>query len=270
MLRRSALILSFAVLVFLGALIISCGGSGSGSGITKGCTGSYNVVGDWQGSLSSGGGSSSVAGVINTSGLAVFIDDSPAVSDPASGSVLVMPTISGACSITGTATAYGSFGVNGGTGSASVQGSVSSASSISAQLTSSNGTGTLTLSSFSPLSGSAKALSGTTTADIQGGAGLFATITPTGTGASMTITNTAASLCAPFNGTFTQEGSNNIFDVSITFIGSGAGCPTAGTVTGLGFESNSDYFNLNSGTVGTYLYGVSSGSAFVLEVFPIS
>ena len=267
MLRRSALILSFAVLVFLGALIISCGGSGSGSGITKGCTGSYNVVGDWQGSLSSGGGSSSVAGVINTSGLAVFIDDSPAVSDPASGSVLVMPTISGACSFSGTATAYESTG--GGSGSASVQGTVSSSSSISAQLTASGGTGTLTLSSFSPISGSAKALSGTTTADIQGGAGLFATIMPTGTGASMTITNTSASLCAPFNGTFTQEGSNNIFDVSITFTGSGIGCPS-GTVTGLGFESSSDYFNLNDGAAGTYLYGVSSGSAFVLEVFPLS
>jgi hypothetical protein len=69
------------------------------------------------------------------------------------------------------------------------------------------------------------------------------------------------------NGTFNQEGGNaanlNVFDVSITF---GAGCPFS-NVTGLGFESSSDYFTMNGSASGTYLYAVPSGSASVLEIF---
>lgn len=71
-------------------------------------------------------------------------------------------------------------------------------------------------------------------------------------------------------GTFTQEGSNNVFDVTMTI--TGTGCPMGqapGTVTGLGFESNSDYFDLNGFQPSTYLYADLLGSApFVIEIYP--
>jgi len=71
------------------------------------------------------------------------------------------------------------------------------------------------------------------------------------------------------SGTFNQEGSGsaalNIFDISITSLD--GGCPIGGTTTGVGFESDSDYFGMNGHAPGTYLYAVSSSSAFVLEIF---
>jgi hypothetical protein len=71
------------------------------------------------------------------------------------------------------------------------------------------------------------------------------------------------------SGTFTQEGENvtnlNVFDISITSLD--GGCPLGATVTGVGFESNSDYFNLNANAPGTYFYAIPSNSAAVLEIF---
>jgi len=71
-------------------------------------------------------------------------------------------------------------------------------------------------------------------------------------------------------GTFTQEGGNvsnlNVFDVSITYAGSI--CPATGTITGLGFESSSDYFGITGGATGTYFYAISSSGAAVFEIFP--
>jgi hypothetical protein len=68
------------------------------------------------------------------------------------------------------------------------------------------------------------------------------------------------------NGTATQEGTSglNVFDVSITYTAE-SGCPESGS--GVGFESNEDYFNINSGQPGTYFYVVPSNGASVLEIF---
>jgi hypothetical protein len=72
------------------------------------------------------------------------------------------------------------------------------------------------------------------------------------------------------SGTFNQEGGDlstlNVFDTSITF--SGSGCPATGTLTGVGFESSSDYFSMNGKAQGTYFYAASSSSAAVFEIFP--
>ena len=84
---------------------------------------------------------------------------------------------------------------------------------------------------------------------------------------SFSGTGLSGATTCDINGTFSQEGGNvanlNVFDVSITF---GAGCPFS-NVSGVGFESNSDYFDMNSNAAGNYLYAVSSGSALVLEIF---
>ena len=220
-----------------------------------------------EGTLSFNGSSSNIAGVINTQGQAVFFDDSPINVDPASGSVTVLPTITGACSFSGAVTAY-LAPPPGGTSTGSSQGNVNSATSISATATVASRTGTFTLSSFSPLTGSVAALSGSQVGAIEGAAPSLVplTFTPASGSNNMSFTNDPLSSCT-LSGTFTQEGTSNVFDVSITFSGVAQGCPAVGTVKGLGFESGTDYFNINNGAAGTYLYAVSSTSAFVLEVF---
>jgi hypothetical protein len=81
-------------------------------------------------------------------------------------------------------------------------------------------------------------------------------------------TNRDGTTC-DMSGTFNQEGGNaanlNVFDISITSLN--GGCPLGATVTGVGFESNSDYFNLNGNAAGTYFYAVPSNGASVLEIF---
>ena len=46
-------------------------------------------------------------------------------------------------------------------------------------------------------------------------------------------------------------------------------CPITGTFTGLGFESSSDYFNLNNGNSDTYLYAniLNGADTFVMEIY---
>jgi hypothetical protein len=68
------------------------------------------------------------------------------------------------------------------------------------------------------------------------------------------------------NGTFTEVGTNNVFDVSITLMPT---CPITGTFTGIGFESSADYFGLNGGNADTYLYAdiLDGTSTFVIEFF---
>jgi hypothetical protein len=117
------------------------------------------------------------------------------------------------------------------------------------------------------LSGSVTALSGSLIAEIEGAANpaiWTLNFSPAGAGASMSLSGSDNQSCN-VTGTFTQEGSSNVFDVSMTFTGSG--CP-AGTLSGLGFESNSDYFQMNGGAAGVYLYAASSKSASVFEIFP--
>jgi hypothetical protein len=95
------------------------------------------------------------------------------------------------------------------------------------------------------------------------------TFTATGNGASMSFSGSSTDGCN-ISGTLSQEGGNlstlNVFDVSITY--TGTNCPAAGTVTGLGFESSSDYFSVTGGVAGTYLYAASSTSASVFEIYP--
>jgi len=256
-------IISVVCLTFCAVFTMSCGGS-SKSTTTTGCTGGpYNVVGDWSINESGNAGSSSGVGVINSSGEAVFFQ----TSEPTPGDVLALPAITGTCSFSGTATAYGTPASGGGSASGTVQGTVSSDASISGTFSNGN---TFSLGSISPLSGSVTAFSGNNyIGEIEGWTGdniWLLTFAPTGSNASMNFSG-SNTLC-DINGTFTQEGGNastlNVFDVSITYT-TGIGCPVSGS--GIGFESSSDYFNINGGAQGTYLYAAPSNNAFVLEIF---
>jgi hypothetical protein len=269
MLRNLAIVVSFVCLAFVSAIITSCGSSGTHLGTM--CTGGpFNVVGNWQGTLTTGGTLVNVSGVINTSGQAVFFDSDSPQTDNESGSVAVLPTITGTCSFSGNASAFGSFGAGGGSASGTASGNVNSATSISGTVTINGTKSNFSFSSFTPLSGSIAALSGSKGGSIQGISPSLLPLTfqATGTGNNMSFTNNTLLSNCTTSGTFTQEGANNIFDVSITFSGTGNTCPAAGTVAGLGFESNTDYFAANNNGQGTYLYAVSSTSAFVLEVYP--
>jgi hypothetical protein len=247
-------------LVLLATTMVSCGSSSStqqnGSN-----NGPYNVIGDWMLTITSGGSSASGPGVITTSGQAVFFQTNPSIAG-GSQAVAVLPTITGASSFSGTATVYGFAN---GTGwqvqSQSVQGKVNSSTSISG--TAANG-GTFSLAPNAALSGSVKALSTTMWAQ---GVGFFGNVAlqPTGQNQSMTISSTVnpANVCVA-NGTLNQEANLNVFDVSITF--GGGGCPH--DIHGIGFESNTDYFQVSGGAQGTFLYVVDSSSTTVVEIFP--
>jgi len=262
--RKLVMLLSFASLVLLCVVTISCGGSSSSTSTS--CSGpAVDVVGDWMLNLTGSGGSASGPGVINSSGLAVFFQTGG--STP--GDTVVMPAITGGekC-FSGTVTAYGTPATGGGAASQSVQGTINSSSSITGSL--SNGEN-LSLASSSPFTGPVTALSGSGwDGEIEGYTGLDnsfrMTFAPTGTNANMNFSG-SSNLC-DINGTFTQETENssgvNVFDVSITY-SQGIGCPA--NVTGIGFESSADYFNMNGGAAGTYFYAASSSSASVLEIF---
>jgi hypothetical protein len=270
--RKIVLLLSGVCLAFFGAITMSCGSSSNSGTGTGSCTGGpYDVVGDWSLNVSgSGGASSSGVGVINTSGLAVFFQTS--LSSPAPGDTVVFPAITGTCSFSGAADAYGTPASGGGTASDTVQGNVNSATSITGTISNGN---TFSLAPNSPLGGPTVGLGGSGwLGEVEGEAESIIwefTLSPSGSGNSMDLTGAgrlpSGTLC-DVSGTFSQEGGNeanlNIFDVSLSF---GAGCPYS-SVNGLGFESASDYFALNGHTQGlTYLYAASSNSAFALEIF---
>lgn len=270
MLRKLVLVVSFACLVFVAAMIVSCGSSKNHLGTM--CTGGpFNVVGDWQGTIGTGTSSQGATGVINTQGQALFFDsDSRSSGDPASGSVAALPAITGACAFSGAVTIYNVQSIVG-TVSGTVQGNVNSATSISGNVTVGSGSTAVSFSSYAPLSGSVTALTSTMDGQIPGNTQpviLVLTLQPHGTGASMTFASTAQSSCA-VNGTLTQEGTSNVFDASMTF-GSGSACPSPSSSSGLAFESNTDLFGYTGSpaATGTYLYVVSSNSAFVLEIYP--
>jgi hypothetical protein len=254
MLRKSVLLVSFTCVVFLAAAIISCGGSSSGS---KACTGSYNVVGDWNLTINDAEG---VAGAIDSAGEALFFDNV--------GDVAAMPTITGACSFSGTVTVYdSSLGTPPDTSaSASVTGNVTSSNSIGGTVTTSSGPVNFSLTPITALSGSPTVPSTAMQAEVEAATTPdILTLTFSGTSSSMSFTGGDRFQCTA-SGTFSQAGASNVYDFTITF--SGTGCSATGTVSGLGLESNTDYFNMNGGAAGTYLYGMSSSSAFVMEIFP--
>jgi len=270
--------LCFACLVLVGALGISCGSSGA-----KPCTGGpYNVVGDWKITASSSAGSVTGYGAIDSSGLALFFDD---VLPSTSGDTLQLPVLTGACAFSGNITSYGELGgLNSGTEvkdtvTGNVAGNANSATSITGSFSGTGGTGTISGAPFTPLSGSVAAISGAKSGVIIEGlvSGqpvlLPATFASGGSGNFMIMNFTTTNLAGcEASGSFTEVGSSNeleplnVFDVSITLQPT---CPVIGTFTGIGFESGTDYFGLNGGNAGTYLYAdiLDGTNTFVIEFY---
>jgi hypothetical protein len=274
MLSRFALWLCVICLLVVGALIVSCGNSNSGS---KPCTGGpYNVVGDWQITVTTTGGSSVTGyGVIDSAGLGLFFDN---FQPNSSGDTLQLPTLTGSCAFSGSMNTFGEpGGVNNGVENMlPATGNVNSATSISGTFSATGASGTISAAPFTPLTGSVTAVSGTKTGAVQGlfgatsstpgtGIVLSTTFSAAGSGNSMTFATTNLSACEA-NGTFTQVGTSNVFDVSITLMPT---CPILGTFTGNGFESSTDYFGLNAGNADTYLYAdiLDGTSTFVIEFY---
>jgi hypothetical protein len=264
-LHKSLWLLALAILVFIAGLSIGCGSS---SNLIMPCTGSYNLVGPWQITVTTSSGTVKGYGAIDSAGLALFFDN----AQPAStGDTLQMPTLTGACSFSGNVTEYSEPGGprSGVVLTDAVGGNVTSSTAISGTLTGSP-TGTISVASFSPLTGAVTAVSGAKTGAVQGAFNgqpvlLALTFTPSGTSNNMNFATTNLAGCEA-NGTFTQQSTSNVFDVSITLMPT---CPMTGTFTGVGFESSSDYFNLNGGNADTYLYAdiLNGSNTFVMEIF---
>jgi hypothetical protein len=257
--RKLILLSSFLALFVIAGMTMSCGGS-SNSGATQPCTGGpFNVVGDWQGTFTGGGTTTDAIGAIDSAGLAVFFD---AVGDTA-----VLPAITGTCSFSGNLSIYQAPDLGSALISGTAQGNVTSATAISGTQSNSTFTGNFSLASYVPLTGSVVALSGSRTAPVEGEAVILQlTFSPSGPNSSMSFTGTDGFNCT-VSGTFTEQGTSNVFDVSMT--DSGTGCPGSGTMTGIGFESDTDYFTFNGGAAGTYLYAdlLATNGPFAIEIF---
>lgn len=266
--RKFWLSLSAVCLVAWCVIAISCGG--------KGCQdGPYYVVGDWQITVTqTNGGSLSGYGAIDSAGLALFFDNSPTKG---TGDTLEMPSITGTCSFSGNMTAYEQPGgpFSGQSAVDTAKGNVTSDTAISGTFTGKVSTGSFSASSFSPLSGAVSTITGSKTAEVSGKFNNQAILLPltfsaAGTGASMHFSGSLNQNCT-VAGSFNQVATANVFDVSVTFTSTTAnGCPITGKSTGIGFESNSDYFGFNANnSADTYLYAdlVSSGTPFVIEIF---
>ncbi|HVI08394.1 MAG TPA: hypothetical protein VND65_08885 [Candidatus Binatia bacterium] len=265
--------LSCAGLAALAAFTLNCGSSSNNS-ITQVCTANTiaaDVVGDWSLSITSSGTTSSGnPGVINNSGLAVFFD----VTQPTPGDTATFPAITGAQCFSGTTTSYGTPISGGGASTFSTQGNVNSQASITGSFNGSSGQGSFTMTPATPLSGSVIALDGNQfLGEIPGVAEpLIWNITVFGSGDNNGMDFTGAAIqnngaTCSISGSFNQESGNfanlNVFDATVNF----GDCVSFSNFTGLGFESSSDYFNLNGNAAGTYLYAISSNSATVLEIF---
>jgi hypothetical protein len=270
-LRKLILPLAFVSLIAIAGFTLGCGSSSKT--VTMTCDTVFNVVGDWQITVATtGGGSVSGYGAIDSSGLALFFDTD--VNEGDSGDTLEMPTLTGNCSFSGNLTAYSEPGGvdNGAVVSVAAQGNVTSNTAISGTFSGSS-SGTISATSFSPLSGSVTALTGAMNGEVEGAINGQPVLLPlvfsqSGSNQSMSFTtNSNQSPNCSVNGTFTQAGTSNVFDVSMTFAGSG--CALTGTFTGLGFESSSDYFSFNNGAAGTYLYAdiLDSSDTFVMEIY---
>lgn len=267
MLLKFLLSLCFVCLVLVGALTIACGSSGS-----KPCTGGpYNVVGDWQITTSSSGGSVTGYGAIDSSGLALFFDNVPPNT---AGDTLQLPALTGTCAFSGDITSYAEpGGPSSGTDLMdTMTGNVKSATLIIGSFTGTGGSGTVSGVPFTPLTGAVTAVTGVKTGVIIQGplasqpVSLALTFAASGSDNSMSFTTTNLAGCEA-NGTFTEVGTSNVFDVSITLMPT---CPNTGTFTGIGFESSTDYFDLNpGGNPDTYLYAdiLNGTNTFVIEFF---
>jgi hypothetical protein len=248
MLRSFVRLLSFVFLTLLCAMTTDCGSSGSGGGNGGG---PYNVVGNWQVNFSSNiGATASGYGAINSSGLAAFFDSS--------GNIVNLPAITGATSFTGNLTAYavnGTFFPDGSTvETAAAEGQVNSATSIAGTFTSNtNPSGSFSVVPYSPLSGSVVAVSGAMNGKIIGFVDtLNLTFSSDGSFTGVDYYDPQLPGCS-VAGTLAQEKPNNVFDITFSYVS--GNCLTA-TQTGIGFESKTDYFNVNGGAAGTYLYAI--------------
>jgi hypothetical protein len=272
MFGKLALLLSCAGLVLLAALSISCGSSNSN--IITPCTGGpYNVVGPWQITVIDNGipGSLTLFGAIDSTGLALFFDN----SSGATGDTSELPTLTGACSFSGNVTSYPEPNpIVTSPAVEATQGNVTSSTAINGTFTGTNGnpSGTYSMAPLSALTGPVTAVTGSMTGKVQGMINnqsllLDLTFSQSGSDNSMAFTTVNLAGCEAA-GTFTEQGTSNVFDVSISFQ---PGCPISGTFTGIGFESNTDYFTFHGGTPGTYLYAdiLAGSNTFVLEVHPL-
>jgi hypothetical protein len=270
MLYKSLWLLALAILVFVAVMSIGCGSSNN----TQICGTLFNPVGNWQVTVSqSGGGIVKGYGAIDSSGLALFFDND--ASYGGAGDTVELPLISSNCSFSGTMIAYAEPGTNPNNPvvTDTAQGTINSNRSISGSFSgASSGTpsGTFSVAAFSPLTGAVTAVSGAKTGVVQGAFNgqpvlLSLTFTPSGTSNNMNFTTTNLAGCEA-NGTFTEQSTSNVFDVSITLMPT---CPITGTFTGIGFESSSDYFNLNGGNADTYLYAdiLDTANTFVMEIY---
>ena len=216
MLRKIIVLSWLASLALIAAITISCGNSSSSN--STACTGGpYDVVGNWQVNLTSSGGSDTFYGAIDSAGLALAFDNNSA--QLSTGDTLELPTLTGACSFSGTATAYAEpSGIVQSPLSLTASGNVASAASITGSY-SGPATGTFTAATFKPLTGSVTALSGTVTGEGEGAPNgmpvLYPfTFTPTavGTNSNMSFTTSAAlSPTCTVSGTFTQVTTANVF-----------------------------------------------------------
>lgn len=171
--------------------------------------------------------------------------------------IVQLPTVTGGSSFSGNLTAHAVNPTLFSNGSAvateTAQGSVNSATSIRGSFTG-NGTpaGTFSAVPYAPLSASVVPVSGTLNGKIIGFAdALQLTFSSNGrfTGGDF---GPGGSVCN-VNGTLTQEGTHNVFDVTYSNT-SGSCMPDIDT--GIAFESTTDYFNLNGAKDAVYLYGI--------------
>jgi hypothetical protein len=273
MLRKFSLPLSLICVGAIAASLIACGSSSSSSK-NNGCTGTYNVVGDWHGSVTVNGSSADFTGAINAAGDGAFVDSA--------ADILTVGSLTGACSFSSTLGVYESIENPDGpaTATGNATGNVTSASAINGSETTAGTTGTFSFTSYNPLgTGSVTGIPEITSAFyIEGQVEDYnVPVTVGGTSSSITVSGADILGCA-FNGTFTEESTNNVYDVSLTISNNtGTTCEAntvvAGTYTGVGFESNSDILGdlgLGLTPTGPFLYAIlTSGSQpFVMEVLP--
>jgi len=258
MLRKSVMWLSIVSLGLIGAFFLGCGSSSKAPNTA--CTGGpYDVVGDWQITVSATGTAAVTGyGAIDSAGLALFFDSS--------GDTLQLPALTGACSYTGSIIAYPEPNSGFSTVTDSITGNVTSASAITGTF-SGTSSGTISAATFLPLTGSVAPLSGPMIAELEGGTDILTVTMTPATGNNMTFTGSDTFGCT-VSGSFTQVASSNVFDVSYTYSG-GDSC-AASTSTGIGFESSSDYFGFDGDAATTYFYAdiLATSGPFVLEFFP--
>ena len=246
MLRKLVSSLSLVSLTLYCAITISCGGSSS---TPPPPPGPFNVAGDWQLVVPGLSG----PGLINSTGQSAFFDTA--------GQTVVMPMITGASTFSGTATAYASP-PNGPSQASTVAGKVTSATSISGTITNPSGTGNFSASPNTPLTGTIALPSGSKTGEPMG----LANILQVAFAANGNITGSDGVGCT-VTGTVTQDHTYNVFAVTLNSAG-GTGC--IGNLSGIGFESSTDYFNFNGGAPDTYFYVVfltGQNQPFVMEFF---